>query len=79
MARQITKKDPAKAFLKGLREIRVKDLPAVREGLYRVLRVTTPQSFRNYANGKVKNLTYERRDQIEDLFRGYGVTNPWGL
>lgn len=79
MAREITAKDPAKAFLKGMREIRVKDLPEVREALYKICRVSTPQGFRNYANGKVKNLTYERRDQITALFATYGVSSPWGL
>ena len=79
MARVITKPDPEKAFKKGLSELRGKDLPEAREALYRILRVTTPQGFRNYVNGKVKNLTYERRDQIAALFASYGVANPWGL
>ena len=42
MARIITAKNPEKAFLKGLSELKVKDLPDVREALYRILRVTTP-------------------------------------
>jgi len=79
MARIITRKNPDKAFMKGLSEIRVKDLPDVREALYRILRVTTPQAFRNYANGKVINLDVDKARQIEDLFAAYGVANPWGL
>ena len=79
MARVITKKNPEKAFLKGLSELKVKDLPEVREALYRILRVTTPQGFRNYANGKVQNLDVEKAKQIEALFAAFGVTNPWGI
>lgn len=79
MARTITAKNPAKAFTKGLSELKVKDIPAVRESLYRILHVTTPQGFRNYANGKVLNLDIEKARQIEALFASYGVANPWGL
>lgn len=79
MARVITKKNPEKAFQKGLSELKVKDLPEAREALYRILRVTTPQGFRNYANGKVQNLDVEKARQIEALFAAYGIANPWGL
>lgn len=79
MAREITAKNPEKAFQKGLSELKVKDLPEVREALCRILRVTTTQGFRNYANGKVKNLDVEKARQIEALFASYGVNDPWGL
>lgn len=79
MARIITAKNPEKAFQKGLSELKVKDLPEVREALYRILRVTTPQGFRNYANGKVMNLDVDKARQIESLFASYGIANPWGL
>jgi hypothetical protein len=71
--------NPAKAFMKGLSELKVKDLPIVREALYGILQVNTPQGFRNYANGLVKNLDVDKARQIETLFASYGVTNPWGL
>lgn len=79
MDRDITAKNPEKAFQKGLSELKVKDLPEVREALYRILRVTSLQGFRNYANGKVQNLDVEKARQIEALFASYGVTDPWGL
>lgn len=79
MTRVITAKNPDKAFLKGLSELKVKDLPEVREALYIILRVTTPQSFRNYANGKVRNLDVDKARKIEALFAKYGIANPWGL
>lgn len=79
MARTITAKNPAKAFTKGLSELKVKDLPIVREALYGILQVNTPQGFRNYANGLVKNLDVDKARQIETLFASYGVANPWGL
>ena len=79
MARTNTAKNPEKAFLKGLSELKVKDLPDVREALYKILRITTPQHFRNYANGKVQTLDVDKARQIEALFAAYGVANPWGL
>jgi|GEM_PF-1939949 len=79
MARENTKKNPEKAFQKGLSELKVRDLPEVREALYRILRVTTPQGFRNYANGLIQNLDVDKARQIEALFASYGVSNPWGL
>lgn len=72
-------KNPGKAFTKGLSELKVKDLPIVREALYGILQVTTPQGFRNYANGLVKNLDVDKARQIEALFASFGVANPWGL
>lgn len=71
--------NPGKAFMKGLSELKVKDLPIVREALYGILQVNTPQGFRNYANGLVKNLDVDKARQIETLFDSYGVANPWGL
>ena len=71
--------NPGKAFMKGLSELKVKDLPIVREALYGILQVNTPQGFRNYANGLVKNLDVDKARQIETLFASYGVTKPWGL
>ena len=71
--------NPGKAFQRGLREIKVKDLPAVREALKSVLGVGTMQAVRNYANGLVQNLDVDKARQIEALFATYGVSNPWGL
>ena len=71
--------NPDKAFMKGLSELKVKDLPVVREALCRILRVTTAQGFRNYANGRVMSLDVDKARQIEALFAAYGVANPWGL
>ena len=79
MAKTISKPNPEKAFKKGLSELKVKDLPDVREALYKILRITTPQSFRNYANGKVLTLDVDKAKQIESLFSSYGITSPWGL
>lgn len=70
---------PEKAFRKGLSELRGKDLPAVREALYRILGITTKASFCNYAGGRTKNLDVDKARQIEDLFASYGVSCPWGL
>lgn len=70
---------PDKAFQRGLREIKVKDLPEVREAVKDILGVKTDQSFRNYAGGKVATLDINKAMQIAALFESYGVTNPWGL
>lgn len=68
-----------KAFRKGLREIKVKDAPDVRAAIFKILGVTTKQSFSNYANGKTVNLDVDKARQIEALFASYGVTDCWGI
>ena len=68
----------AKSFRKGLRELRVKDVPAVKAGLLGILGVTSKQSFIRYADGKVANLDVEKAKRIETLFSQYGVTDCWG-
>lgn len=70
---------PDKAFQRGLREIKVKDLPEVREALRDILCVKTDQSLRNYAGGRVANLDVNKAMQIAALFESYGVSSPWGL
>lgn len=69
---------PSRAFRKGLRELKVKDQKEVRAGIYRILGVTTKQSFQNYSGGRVKTLDVVKARQIEDLFAAYGVTDCWG-
>ena len=77
--KRISNGNPDKAFMKGLSELKVKDLPEVREALYKILQITTPQSFRNYSKGKVLTLDVDKAKQIEALFASYGITEPWGL
>ena len=69
----------SKAFRKGLREIKVKDAGEVRDGIMRILGVTTKQSLYNYANGKTVNPDVDKARQIEALFASYGVTDCWGI
>ena len=68
---------PAKAFRKGLREIKVGDNAAVREELAAALDVTTRQSLAAYADGK-RILDVEKAARVESVFRKYGVNNCWG-
>lgn len=67
-----------KAFRKGLRELRVKDVAEVRGKLAAILGVTTKQSLAKYSAGR-GTLDVEKAAQIESLFKQYGVTNCWGL
>lgn len=71
--------NPGKAFMRGIRELKVKDLPEFREALKTVLGVGTMQAVRNYSKGLVQNLDVDKARQVEDLFLKYGVSNPWGL
>ena len=71
--------NPEKAFQRGLREIKVKDLPAVKNALMEILGVRTKQAVRNYANGIVQNLDIDKAMRIAALFESYGVSEPWGL
>lgn len=68
-----------KAFRRGLRELKVKDVPAVKTAIIAILGITTDASFNNYASGRVKNLDVDKAAQISDLFARYGVSKPWGL
>jgi hypothetical protein len=71
--------NPARAFKKGLSELRVKDVKEARARLTRILEITTNASFNNYASGRVKTLDVEKAKQIEAVFAYYGVKEPWGL
>ena len=79
MANETKNTNEKRAFAKGMRELRVKDVEQVRSAIISILGVTTMQSFRNYANGRVETLDVEKAKQIEALFASYGVNNPWGL
>ena len=67
-----------KAFLKGLRELRVKDVEAARAEIMAALGVNTAQSLRNYARGLKKSLDVEKAANIAAIFARYGVADPWG-
>ena len=67
-----------RAFRKGLSELRVKDVPAVKAAIRDILGVYTKPSFTRYADGKAKNLDVDKARAIEELFARYGVTQPWG-
>ena len=79
MANETKNTNVKRAFAKGMRELRVKDVEQARTAIISILGVTTMQSFRNYANGRVETLDVEKAKQIEALFASYGVNNPWGL
>ena len=79
MSNETKNTNEKRAFAKGMRELRVKDLDQARTSIMSILGVTTLQSFRNYANGKVKTLDVDVAHQIEALFESYGIMNPWGL
>lgn len=67
-----------RSFRKGLSELRVKDVPVVKAGIYAILGVGTKQSFARYADGKAPTLDVDKARRIEELFAQYGVTQPWG-
>ena len=68
----------ARSFRKGLSELRVKDVQAVKAGILDILGVGTKQSFARYADGRAKTLDVDKARAIEALFFRYGVTQPWG-
>lgn len=78
MTERIRTTNATRAFRKGLRELKVKDAPEVRAGIYRILGVTTKQSFQRYSAGRAVRLDVLKAQQIEDLFAAYGVTDCWG-
>lgn len=70
--------NPARAFRKGLAQLRVMDVQTVQAGIRDILGVTTRQSFISYADGK-RTLDVEKARRIQDLFTQYGVSDCWGL
>lgn len=68
---------PQRAFRKGLREVKVGDVDAVRASLKEVLGVTTRQSLAAYADGK-RTLDVTTAARIESVFKNYGVPACWG-
>lgn len=68
----------ARAFRKGLRELRVADVPAVKERIKAVLGIKTKQSLTRYASGKA-TLDVVKAARIADIFAEYGVADCWGI
>lgn len=68
---------PSKSFRKGLREVKVGDVSAVREELKTALGITTRQSLTAYADGK-RILDVETAARVEAVFLKYNVSSPWG-
>lgn len=66
-----------KAFLKGLRELRVKDVDAARADIMAALEINNPVSFRNYSKG-LTTLDVAKAARIQEIFAKYGVRDPWG-
>ena len=73
----ITTNITSRAFEKGLREIRVKDVESVRAAIMEALGVNNNVSFRNYARGR-NNLDVAKAAAIAEIFTRYGVEDPWG-
>ncbi len=70
-------KYPYPGFQKGLDNLIVKDLPKVRVMIQKILGINNPVSFRAYRKGEIEP-SYSKAQQIEALFRQFGVTDPWG-
>lgn len=69
---------PERALRKGLREVKAGDVQIVKSHLRRILGVTARNQFALYLDGKM-NLDVLKANQIEIMFRQYGVSNPWGF
>lgn len=66
-----------KSFRKGLREVKVKDLQAVKADIRDILGVYSRQAFAKYSNGLLI-LDVMKAEAISKAFAKYGVTNCWG-
>lgn len=78
MTKAVTTNNATRAFNRGLRELKVKDAPEVRKGIFRILGVKSKQAFQYYASGKAVSLDVLKAQQIEALFAAYGVKECWG-
>jgi len=66
-----------KAFRKGLRELRVREVQEVKAELYAVLGINNRTSFVAYADGR-QSLPVEKYMGIERVFRAHGIEDCWG-
>ena len=70
--------NPTKAFLKGLRELRVMDVESCKADIMAALEINNPVSFRNYSRG-LNGLDVDKFARIQAVFAKYGVKDPWGI
>lgn len=67
----------SKALRKGLREIKVGDNKVFREKLMQTIGCKTRVTLLKYINGNAR-LDVVTAHNIEQLFKDYGVNQPWG-
>lgn len=68
-----------KAFRKGLGLLRAKDVPKVRKEIRMSLGLSEQSRalFARYIDGKM-TLDVTKYKEIGDIFKRYGVSDPWG-
>ena len=68
-----------KAFRKGINDLRARDIPSVRKEIRECLGLSESSRalLARYIDGKM-TLDVEKYEQISEIFRHYGVNNPWG-
>lgn len=65
------------AFTKGLSQLKVCDVPAVKAEIMSALGITTNVSWINRRSGKIEPKISEAR-AIEEIFAKRGITDVWG-
>jgi len=63
-------------FKKGYREVKYKDVKDVKRKIMKIFGVSTPSSWYNHLNGKTEP-TIKEYKAVDELFKGYGITDIW--
>jgi hypothetical protein len=66
------------SFLKGMSEIRKKDLPKIKKEIKDALFIFNDTTWYKRINGKIEPKVSEY-EAIETIFLKYGVTEIWGV
>ena len=78
MAATIEKKRPYAGFAAGYKQLNDDDKLPVQMEIWQVLGINNRVSFGYYKNGWQQITDPEKKANVEEVFRRYGVDHPWG-
>lgn len=68
---------PEYSFKRGISQVKVKDLGAVRTEIMSALGITSRMGYNQRLNGKIEPRVSEA-EAIEKIFAKYGIKDVWG-
>lgn len=65
------------SFNKGLRQVKYGDIENIKKDICDALHIKSRQAYANRREGRVSHTVIEAYE-IEQIFKKYGVEEPWG-